>query len=314
MAVFFSTLNQMGFLLLLIIIGYILSRLKAVPDNTATVLSKMENNVFIPALVLGTFMSNFTPEKLQTAAVYLLAGFAVVLVSIPLAILGARLCSKDVYVRKIYAYGLAFSNFGFMGNAVVNALFPEIFMEYLVFTLPFWILIYLYGVPALLIPSEEGKRSLKQRLKPFLNPMFIAMLIGMVIGLLSVKLPDFLSTGVSALGDCMSPVAMLLTGMTIAKIDLKKTFRNLSIYLVSFLRLVVFPLLWLVLVALLKLPQELALCIVAAQAMPLGLNTIVIPSAYGLDTSAASGMALISHLLSCITIALVFLLFNLMIG
>ena len=42
--------------------------------------------------------------------------------------------------------------------------------------------------------------------------------------------------------------------------------------------------------------------------MPLGLNTLVIPAAYGKDTSAAAGMALVSHLLSCITIPLVFLL------
>jgi predicted permease len=42
--------------------------------------------------------------------------------------------------------------------------------------------------------------------------------------------------------------------------------------------------------------------------MPLGLNTLVIPAAYGKDTSAAAGMALVSHFLSCISIPLVFLL------
>ena len=112
-------------------------------------------------------------------------------------------------------------------------------------------------------------------------------------------------------GGSFLPVAMLLTGMTVAKLDLLKTIKNLSIHIVSFLRLVVIPLVWLAAVVLLKLPKELALCIIACQAMPLGLSTIVVPSAYGLDTSAAAGMALISHVLSCITIPVVFLLFNL---
>jgi len=314
MTVFFSTLNQMAFLFLLIVIGYLLTRLKAVPENASATLSKLENNVFIPALVLGTFMTNFTPERIGDAWQYLLGGFILIGISIPMAILAARLCSKDSYIQKIFTYGLAFSNFGFMGNAVVKALFPEVFMEYLIFTLPFWMLIYVYGVPALLIPSDSGKRGLKDRLKPFLNPMFIAMLVGMVIGLLRIQLPDFLGTAVTSLGDCMSPVAMLLTGMTIAKIDLKATFKNLSVYLISGIRLAVFPLIFIVVLMFLELPRGLAICAIATQAMPLGLNTIVIPSAYGLDTSLASGMALISHLLSCISIPLIFLLFNLLVA
>ena len=45
-------------------------------------------------------------------------------------------------------------------------------------------------------------------------------------------------------------------------------------------------------------------------AKKLGFNTVVIPSAYGKDTSTAAGMALISHTLSCITIPLIFLIFD----
>ena len=310
MTVFLSTLNQMAFLLLLIGIGYLLAKLRAVPENTATALSKLENNVFIPALVLSTFLENCTVEKLGQAWQYLLGGFIAAVICVVLATTAARFCSRDGYIRKIYTYGLAFSNFGFMGNAVVKALFPEIFMEYLIFTLPFWLLIYLYGVPALLIPPEGDTKGWKARLKPLLNPMFLAMAAGIVLGLLSPELPAFLTKAAETLGGCMSPVAMLLTGITIAGFDLKATFRSRSIYAVCFLRLVALPLLFLAAAAAAKLPRSLAVCIVAAQAMPLGLNTIVIPSAYGRDTSTAAGMALISHLLSGVTIPAVFLLFE----
>ena len=40
------TLAQMLQLFLFIMAGYILSKLKAIPDNAATVLSKLENNIF----------------------------------------------------------------------------------------------------------------------------------------------------------------------------------------------------------------------------------------------------------------------------
>lgn len=310
MTVFLSTLNQMAFLLLLIVIGYILVKKEIMPQNSAGLLSKLENNVFIPALVLGTFMSNFTVERFTVAGQYLLCGLVVILITMPIAVVCARLCTKNEYIQKIYTYGLAFSNFGFMGNAVVAALFPDIFMEYLIFVLPFWTFIYVWGVPSLLIPQEGEKKSLKDSLKNLINPMFIAMIIGMVIGIISIPMPSFVSSAVTTLGNCMSPIAMMLTGMTIAKIDLKATFTNVSIYVVSFIRLILIPITAIVILVFVPMSYGLKLCTVCSLAMPLGLNTIVVPSAYGKDTSVAAGMALISHLLSCVTIPVIFMVFE----
>lgn len=310
MAIFLSTLSQMAFLMLLIIIGYVLSRFSIVPANGAGLLSKLENCVFIPALVLCTFMENFTLAHIRTAGQYLLCGLAVIVITIPIAIALARLCAKERDIRNIYTYGLAFSNFGFMGNAVVGTLFPDLFLEYLIFVLPFWTFIYIWGVPALLIPSGNGKQTMKERLRSFVNPMFIAMLVGMVIGLANIPVPDFFRTAASSLGSCMSPVAMLLTGMTIAQIDLKATVKRKSIYAVTFFRLLVIPLAAMLVLKVIPISRELALCTVCSLAMPLGLNTIIVPSAYGKDTSVAAGMALISHILSCLTIPVIFFLFE----
>lgn len=310
MTVFLSTLNQMAFLVLLIVIGYVLVRCHAVPGCGAELLSKLENAVFVPALVMGTFIQNFTIQRMSTAGKYLLCGLAVILLTIPVAVILARVCTKDPYIRNLYTYGLAFSNFGFMGNAVVAALFPDIFMEYLIFVLPFWVLIYVWGVPFLLIPSEAGKKGLKDRLRPLVNPMFAGMVVGMVVGLLDLPVPAFLNAAITSLGSCMSPVAMLLTGMTIAQIDLRVTLKDRSVYGVSVLRLLAVPAAALACLTLVPMDYGLALCMVCALSMPLGLNTIVVPGAYGKDTSVAAGMALVSHLLSCVTIPVVFLLFE----
>lgn len=291
-------------------IGYLLVRFNIIPEHGAKLLSMLENYVFIPALVLGTFMQNFTLERIGEAGSYLLCGFAVIAVTIPVAIVLARLCSNDPYIRNIYTYGLAFSNFGFMGNAVVAALFPDIFMEYLIFVLPFWVFIYLWGVPSLLMPANGRKNSFKSGLRNLVNPMFITMVAGIIIGTAGLQTPAFFASAVTSLGNCMSPIAMMLTGMTIAKINLKKTMTNTSIYVVSVIRLLLIPVAGMCILHLLNLADGLALCTVCSLAMPLGLNTIVVPSAYGKDTSAAAGMALVSHLLSCITIPVIFALFN----
>ena len=137
MAVLHAAIGQMLVLFSYILMGYVVAKAGAVPKNSATVLSKLENNLFVPALVLGTFVNNFTVEKLGTAWKLFLISLAICLVMMLFAVVIAKLCSKDQYIRNIYTYGLAFSNFGFMGNAVVSAVFPEIFLDYLIFTMPF---------------------------------------------------------------------------------------------------------------------------------------------------------------------------------
>ena len=312
MTVFTATLNQTAFLFLFIAVGYILSRWKFVPQNAQTVLSKLENTFFIPALVLGTFIDNFTVQTITVAWKLLLGSLALAILAIGLSLLCVRFCSKDKYERNIYTYGLCFSNFGFMGNAVVSALFPHIFLEYLIFTLLLWTLIYLWGVPVLLMGGSTEKQTLAQRAKSFVNPMFAGMLLGVLIGLTNMPVPQFVSSAVSAAGSCMSPVAMLLTGMTIAQFNLREVLRIKGVYLVTALRLIVFPLLFLGVMVLIPMPEVFATCAICSLAMPLGLNTIIIPSALGKDTKVASGMALVSHILSCLTIPVVFMLFQYM--
>lgn len=312
MDLFIPTLNQMIFLFAFIAIGYLLAKFKVVPHGSAGILAKLENWLFIPALVMQTFIGNFTVQNLGVTWKLFVFGFIIDLIVIPLSILVSRLITKDEYTRKIYIYGLCFSNFAFMGNAVVSAIFPDVFYEYIVFTLTLWIPIYLWGVPALLAYDGE-KKSIGARLKSFINPMFIAMIIGMIIGITGLKLPSSVNSVISTSASCMSPVAMLLTGFTVAEIDLKKTLTKLSVYWVSILRLAVYPLIAIGAFALIKLtgltiPDSYVICAVCSIAMPLGLNTIVIPAAYGKDTSVASGMALVSHILSVISIPLIFML------
>ena len=107
----------------------------------------------------------------------------------------------------------------------------------------------------------------------------------------------------------MSPVAMLLTGMTIAQFNLKEVLKIKGVYLVTALRLIVFPLLFLGATVLLPLPYTFTVCALCALSMPLGLNTIIIPGALGKDTRVAAGMALVSHILSCLTIPVIFMVF-----
>ena len=313
MDLFGSTLGRMIYLFTFILAGYLLTRIKVVKPEAAGVLSKLENTLFIPALVMGTLMESFTLSKINQAWKLLLFSVAIEAVVLPLSIFAARFCSKDSYERNTIAYGLAFSNFGFMGNAVVSAVFPEHFGDYLIFTLPLWVVIYGWAVPAWLIPKNEQRKG-AGRLKNLFNPMFVGALLGIILGLteLHTQLPESVGSVFTSIvktaGDCMSPVAMILTGITVASINLKKTLRAWNIYVVTLLRLVVFPLVGLGIFAFLPLPEVFVVCAVCTLSMPLGLSPVVIPAGYGKDTSSAAAMTLVSHLASMLTIPLLFIL------
>lgn len=313
MALVIPTLSRLAFLFSFILLGYILTKLKAIPTSSDGVLSKLENNLFTPCLILDTFISEFRAESLTTAWKPVAVCSLMLLVTIPLGIFLGGLFSKDRHDKNVYIYGLSFANFGFMGLAVVQALFPDVFMEYNVFLIPLWIGVYGWGVPALLIPADKADKSFKATFKRIANPMFVCLVVGALIGVTGLGkfventvVMDIISTS----GSCMSPLAMLLTGITIAKIDVLKVVKNLGIYIATFLRLVVIPIAITSLIMLLPIDRSTVLCALCSLAMPLGLSPVVVPAGYGEDTSLAAGMAVISHALSIITIPIVFAIFS----
>lgn len=314
---FLPVLGQMLYLFTFIAIGYLLARCRLIPQNSETVLSKLENLLFLPATVMVTFLTDCTVEKIARSWQLLLGAFGLVLILIPISMLVAKLCYREDYLRRITTYCLAFPNFGFLGLALVPAAFPELEFAYTLFTLPLWLMIYAWGVPVLLIGgSSNGERvSVKRRLRAFANPMLIGMLIGLILGLTGVGayIPSFVSSVLSAGKSCMSPIAMLLTGMTVAKIRVTDLLRKWQLYAVTAVTLVLLPLLF-ILVAML-IPENaffndaLLTCAFCVTCMPAGLNAIVVPAGYGKDTSDAAGLALITHLLSVISIPLLLTLF-----
>lgn len=313
---FESILSKMIYLFVFILVGFILSRGRFIPENSAKVLSKFENMFFVPAMVLNTFIKDCSLEKLKESWQLILLGAIIGFILLLLSHLASKLCFKEKYVQNVATYSLAFSNFAFMGYAVVESVFPEIYMQYILFTLPLWFMIYLWGVPVLLIGTEGNEKGFLSRFKSFLNPMFIALIVGAIVGLsgLSAHLPSVALDIIGDAGACMSPVAMLLTGATIGKLDLLKLIKKWRVYVISFIKLIIYPLLFIVIFAF--VPQNSVInetfltCGMIFACMPTGLNSIVIPAAYEKDTSDAAGMALVTHALALATIPLMFILFQ----
>lgn len=306
MQVFTATLNQMIVLFIFMALGFFLNKKRLLPLDDSVVLSKLETYAFVPCLVFSVFYKYCTVENFKQKWAYMLYGAAVMAVSLPIGIVLAKFFAKDGYLKKIYTYSFAVANFSFMGNAVVLGVFGEkVLFDYMIFTLPLNLYVYSIGT-ASLIPTEKGG---KLSVKTFVNPIFIALILGAVCGLLSVPLPKFITTAISSAGACMSPLAMLLTGFVIGEYSLKTLASDKKVYLASVIRLIILPSAFMAVLLLLKTDKDIIRVSLCATAMPLGLNTVVFPAAYGGDTTPGAGMALVSHLISVITIPVMFSIF-----
>ena len=306
MQVFTATLNQMLVLFIFMALGFFLNKKRLLPLDDSVVLSKLETYAFVPCLVFSVFYKYCTVENFKQKWTYMLYGAAVMAVSLPIGIVLAKFFAKDGYLKKIYTYSFAVANFSFMGNAVVLGVFGErVLFDYMIFTLPLNLYVYSIGT-ASLIPAEKGG---KLSVKTFVNPIFIALILGAVCGLLDVPLPKFITTAISSAGACMSPLAMLLTGFVIGEYSLKTLASDKKVYLASVIRLIILPSAFMAVLLLLKTDKDIIRVALCATAMPLGLNTVVFPAAYGGDTTPGAEMALVSHLISVITIPVMFSIF-----
>ncbi|MEE1245065.1 MAG: AEC family transporter [Acutalibacteraceae bacterium] len=308
MQVFSATLNQMFVLFTFMASGYFLNFKGILPLNTSIALSRLETNVLVPCLVFNTFYKYCTVENVSQKWSYIVYGTIITIASIVIGVFLSKLFAKDNYLQKIYTYSFAVANFSFMGNAVVLGIFGEdTLFDYMIFTLPLCLYVYSFGT-ASLIPKKENESN-KFSFKVFLSPICMSMLFGAIAGLIGVPLPKFLVTAISSAGACMSPLAMILTGFVVANFSIKTLAKVKRIYLASILRLIVLPIIFVLVLKLFKTDSTVIMLTLCATAMPLGLNTVVFPAAYGGDTTPGASMALISHLMSIITIPIMFTLF-----
>lgn len=306
MSVLSATINQMLILFAFMALGYFLNAKGILPLNTSLVISRLETNVLVPCLVFNTFYKYCTVKNMSEKWLYIVYGFAITLVSIVIGVFLAKLFAKDNYLQKIYTYSFAVANFSFMGNSVVLGIFGEdVLFDYMIFTLPLCLYVYSFGT-ASLIPKEKNKGF---SVKVFLNPICISMFLGAIAGLTGICMPKFLVTTISQAGACMSPLAMILTGFVVANYSFKTLARKARIYIASIIRLIILPLVFVLVLKLFKTDLTIIMLTLCATAMPLGLNTVVFPAAHGGDTTPGASMALISHLMSIVTIPIMFTLF-----
>lgn len=300
----------------LIALGYALRKMKIVPENTGIALARLETYIFLPALNIITMLSYCNVESFKKSAELIVYGAVIILIAIAIAYPVSRLFIpkstgvEQEYQRNIYKYALTFGNYGFMGNFIILGMFgEETLYKYIIFCLFSTVFCSSWGF-YVLVP--KGDKQVMQNLKKgLLAPPMISLLSGIILGILGLAkyFPDFAVNALESASKCMCPIAMVMTGIIIGGYNLREIVSDKKVYIVSILRLIVIPSVFLLLLNLLGTGKEIMTFALVCFGTPLGMNTIVYPAAYGGDTKTGASMAIVSSVLSLATIPLMYYLF-----
>jgi predicted permease len=302
-----TTFIQVGKLMLCFALGFFLMRRRIVPENAPAVLSALLVNVFCPSLSFGTMFAYMTRESICTNAVLMLAASGMLIASI-LIVMPLRRClfRGDSELRATMTYNLAFSNYGYVGVPLIQAVFDSATLSrFMLFTLPATILGYTYGRMML---QEEKHISFKL----LFSPLACVTYIGPIVGLLEIPIPGMVTDFFSVLGACTGPVGMLLAGMVLSHCRIRDCFTDWLFYTTAGIRLLGMPLLIGGAMYLLGIRGEMLAFCGYFLCLPFGLNSIIFRQSVGKCVDKTMTSSLLCYLFSLITVPLMFTIFNLL--
>jgi len=297
---FSVTLNQAMIFFIFMALGFIFCKTKWVPESLTKICSQLLLYVVLPALNFKTMAQNVTVANLGSNLKFFLYGAAIVAVMFAIMAPLSKLFSKNENTMQIYRYALIVPNTGYFGLPMIIAAFDEQTLAHsMVFTLP--LSIYIYTVAQYMLDPQK-----KMSVKKLLNPIIVATILGIAVGLSGLKVPEVVLQACGSAANCMSPLAMIMTGYVLGRVPLKNLFTNVKPYIVTVLRLVLIPGVICAVLMLVGADRELINIAVVMYAMPVGLNSVIFPEAYGGDSKTGAQVCFISTVLALVSIPLVF--------
>ncbi len=302
---FFTVFNQTLILFMLLLVGFIIKRLKIIDEHFNKNLSNLIIYVTLPALIINSMDYDFSVERLgQVGTVFVIS-----IVSYFVMVLLSYLILKFIPVadseRDIYQFILIFANVGFMGYPVIDVIFGSegVFLA-AIYNLIFNLLLWTIGVMIISRSRQEDKGIDWSHL---LNPGIFAVFIGFFLFIFSISLPQPISATLEILGSTTTPLSMLVVGAILAQVKLGDIFSNFKLWLISSIRLVGLPLLFLFILKVMpwEINSLIMGIIVVLTGMPAAANTAIFAEEFGGDAALASESVFLTTLLSVLTIPLI---------
>lgn len=305
-------LNQMIILVIMMIVGFIAHKIGILNPTSNKSISKLIINITCPALI---FHSVFTGGRISDKSILItvfISAFVFYIFMFVFAKIVVTVLRIKKPLKRSYECMMAFGNISFMGIPVLRAVFPEqqstAILFQAIFVIFYHLFIFTYGIWLL---GKDGGKRVRFSAKSFLNAGTLSAIVAVVLYFFDFTPPTLVVNSLDMIGGVTTPLAMILIGSSLASYPALKIIRTWRLYLFSFIKLLVIPLIvW----GVTKFVIDDALLhgvITIMAAMPVGSMTIMLATEYGGNEEFISQGLFMSTVLSVITIPIVsYILFN----
>ncbi|MDF1616272.1 AEC family transporter [Petrocella sp. FN5] len=307
---FSLVITQVIILFFIMLLGYVLRSKHIITDEGIKNFSSLIFYVTMPAMIIAS-LGNTATTKLSDLYDIALATFLTYIILIGMAPVLTKLVKVPIGSKGLYRFMVIFGNVGFIGFPMIIALLGEdaLFMA-AIFNIPFNLLLYTLGV-YLILSDKNKNHKIEWSVKQFMNPGIIATLIGITSFLTGWKLPSTILNISDVLGGITTPLAMIVVGASLFGVQLKTIFKNYRIFLLSLIRMILFPLgVGFVLSSIGLTGYGLWVPIILS-GMPIGTNTVIMARQYEGNTLEASEAVFLSTLMMVLTIPILIMIVGL---
>lgn len=299
-----TVFSQMLIFFSLIMVGVICKRKGIVNESSAHSISKLIVNVFNPAIIFSSVLNNTQNKEGNYIGIIAVIATVMFLSFILFGSIISRFFSADEDERKIYKLMTVYSNVGFMGIPLVDALFGNSAVIYVaIFILIYNILIYTHGVSVL--QGSEKKKFSVDNLKNVLNMGTFSCCVTLIVFTFHIPVHPVLESAVSYLGNVATPVSMMTIGFILGGANVLSVFNDRKLYMFSFIKLIVIPVIGVFILKKLELPDQVAGISAVMLSMPIGNLPVMLANQYGINSESCARGIIITTLLSVITVPLI---------
>ncbi len=216
----------------IMLIAYLITKLKVVKGDDSLVLSKISLYVLLPAAIINAFNTELTAE-IKTGL--LLAFGASIIIHILFYLMDV--IYKTTKASPVERASVMYSN---AANLIIPIVTYVLGGEWVIYCCAYMsvqlVFLWTHGIGLF---RSEHKNSLK---KILYNPCLISIAIGLVLMFSGIRIPEKIADVTLSLGDMLGPTSMLIAGMLFAKSDVKSVFGNKRSYVILIMRMVIYPL------------------------------------------------------------------------
>lgn len=305
MSLSLTVLNQVLVMFILMLVGALCFKTKLVNEQGKHQLTSLLLYVVNPMVIVSAYDMPFD-EKLANK---LLLAFGLAIISHLLGMAISYLFIRKKYNEErapIERFSIIYTNCGFMAFPLINALYGSEGLFYAsAYITIFNLLSWTHGFIMI-----SGKADKKAILKSFVSPVIIAVIFGIAIFFLRIELPSILSNSISYLATLNTPIAMIVTGISLAQINIFSVFKSLRCYYVVFLMNIVVPLFAIAIYLFLPIDQNLIIVNLIATACPCAVTTLLFSTKFNRDPEYATKLLTLANISCIITIPSVIFLYQ----